>query len=274
MRIVVLAPSVYSETACATAVRLCELGYVPVGAMSLHTLDHRTLLRKIGQRGLRDVVGYARTKIFPGKHSPAAVHNPHLVPFLTRGTRQFRNLREVATAHNFPVAFCSNQNSPESVAQIRTWSPDLILFTGGNILRSEMLQIPRHGVINVHLGLLPEVRGMSTPEWSLLTSVPLGVTIHYMDAGIDTGPILRRCELPDTESGDSLADLRNRLIAFGIEQLAEVVTSLDRGTISPNIQSDLDQDNQFFVIHERLERLAAERLKAGRPDAAAVRGHG
>ncbi len=51
--------------------------------------------------------------------------------------------------------------------------------------------MPRLGILNVHLGLLPEVRGMSSPEWSLLQGVPLGITFHYMDAGIDTGPVLQ-----------------------------------------------------------------------------------
>ena len=46
MRIVILCSSVYSETACATAVRLAEMGHVPVGALSLSTLDRGTVLRK------------------------------------------------------------------------------------------------------------------------------------------------------------------------------------------------------------------------------------
>src|SRR5947208_2582292 len=119
MRIVVLAPSIYSETACATALRLCDLGYVPVGAVSLRTLDYRTLLRKIGQRGIRDVARYARTKIFPGKSGAReALQNPHLARFLAPSARQFRNLREVATAYNLPLGFCSTQTSPRSVPQL------------------------------------------------------------------------------------------------------------------------------------------------------------
>ena len=54
-----------------------------------------------------------------------------------------------------------------------------------------LLDVPRLGVLNIHLGLLPEIRGMSSPEWSLLNRVPVGITIHYMDAGIDTGRFFR-----------------------------------------------------------------------------------
>jgi len=75
------------------------------------------------------------------------------------------------------------------------------------------------GVLNVHLGLLPQIRGMSSPEWSLLSGVPVGITFHYMDAGIDTGPILRRYEFPGAAECESLSDLRSRLIAFASQRL-------------------------------------------------------
>ena len=65
MRIVILCSSVYSETACAMAVRMARLGHVPVGALALSTLDRGTLLRKLGQWGARDVARYARTKLIP-----------------------------------------------------------------------------------------------------------------------------------------------------------------------------------------------------------------
>ena len=122
--------------------------------------------------------------------------------------------------YGFPVAVCNDQNAPDSIARLREWSPDLIIFAGGNILRKQLLEVPRLGVLNVHLGLLPEIRGMSSPEWSLLNQIPVGITIHYVDAGIDTGPILQRCEFPDAARCESLSDLRNRLIAFGVEKIA------------------------------------------------------
>jgi folate-dependent phosphoribosylglycinamide formyltransferase PurN len=261
MRIVVLCPSVYSETACAMAVRMAEFGHVPAGALALPTLDRGTLLRKLGQWGTQDVIRYASAKLTPHRgDGRAQVSNPYLQPLLKHGEGVFRSLRQVAKFYGFPIEVCSDQNAPDSIARLREWSPDLIIFTGGNILRKQLLDVPRLGVLNVHLGLLPEVRGMSSPEWSLLIHVPVGVTIHYIDAGIDTGPILQRCDFPDASRCESLSDLRNRLIAFGVEQVAEVVAGLDRGTISASPQSDLDEDHQFFVMHEWLQARAAERL--------------
>lgn len=263
MRIVVLGSSLYSETACAMAVRLARCGHTPVGAVVLSPLVGGTLLRKLAQWGMRDVMRYARTKLIPRRRDKQQeVHNPRLRPLLEYKRGVFRSLREVAKFYSFPVAICKDQNATDSIARIRQWSPDLMVFTGGNILREQLLQVPRLGVINLHLGLLPEIRGMSSPEWSLLKNVPVGVTVHYLDSGIDMGPVLQRYEFPDTARCPSLKDLRNRLIAFGVEKCAEVIASLDREKISTTPQSHLEKemDSQYFVMHEWLQARAAERL--------------
>jgi folate-dependent phosphoribosylglycinamide formyltransferase PurN len=264
MRIVVLGSSVYSETSCALAAHLAEQGNAPIGALVLSTLNCSTLLRKLGQWGPREVVRYARKKLVAGGSDKGTeISNPYLAKMLSRENRFFRSLREVGSVYNFPVVTSRDQNSSASILQLKRWAPDLIVFTGGSILRKQLLDVPRLGVLNVHLGLLPEIRGMSSPEWSLLNHVPVGITIHYMDAGIDTGPILQRYELPGVNRSKSLNDLRHRLIAFGVEKAGEVVAGLDQGTIAVTPQTFLhsvvNQDTQFFVMHERL-RARAERL--------------
>lgn len=272
MRIVMLCSSVYSETACAMAVHLAESGYVPAGVLSLSAANRQTLLRKVGQLGLQEVANYAGRKLLnrSGRSEPL---NPHLHPLLHRSGKTIRSLHHAATIYGFPIAICKHQNSSASIARLQAWSPDLIIFTGGNILRKQLLQIPRLGVLNVHLGFLPEIRGMSSPEWSLLNGIPVGVTLHFMDEGIDTGPVLQRCEYPDANRSDSLPDLRHRLIAFGIAKTAEVVAALHHGTIAATPQTTVHQDNQYFVMHEWLQSRAAERLAASRTSAMAETTH-
>lgn len=254
-------------------VHLAQMGYVPAGALALRSLSRKTFMRKVGQWGVRSAAAYARAQLVRGD-GRAHIRNPYLKPLLGNGGEVFRSLHEVAATYRFPVATCSDQNSPQSVARLKNWSPDLLVFAGGNILRTQVLDVPRLGVLNAHLGLLPEIRGMSSPEWSLLNNVPVGVTIHYIDEGIDTGPVLQRCELPDAIGAESLSDLRHRFIAFGVERMAGVVAALDQGTISARPQSELDQDNQFFVMHERLQALAADRLAKAHVQAVSGAVHG
>lgn len=265
MRVAILCSSPYSETGCAVAARLAQLGYVPVGALTLPSWDRRTLLRKVGQWGLQDSLQYAIAKLSPGRATiQKQIRNPYLESALRHGDGVFRSMREVARTYEFPVVACSDQNSPRAVAQLKQWTPDLAIFTGGNILRDEVLKVPRLGILNSHLALLPEIRGMSSPEWSLLCGVAIGITIHFMDSGVDTGPILLHREFAGTEGCDSLADLRNKMIAEGIELIAEAVAGLDRGMISAVPQTDREKDHQFFVMHEQLRTMAARRLKEGR----------
>jgi folate-dependent phosphoribosylglycinamide formyltransferase PurN len=274
MRVVILCPSVYSETSCAVAVRLARLGHAPIGALTLPTFDPRTLLRKLGQWGAHHVLRYAREKLISTNRTPMQARNPYLQELLEDGEESFRSLREVATRFGFPIVATTDHNAPDAIVQLKEWSPDLMIFTGGGILRQPLLQVPRLGVLNAHLGLLPEIRGMSSPEWSLLSGVPVGVTVHFIDPGIDSGPVLLRRQLPGAARSESLDDLRNRLIAFGIEMVGEVVSDLDRGAITAMPQSEANQDNQYFVMHEWLRARAAQRLKQSNPVDAGVRAHG
>ena len=279
MRIVMLCSSIYSETSCAMAVRLSELGHIPAGTLSLSTLNRGTLFRKLGQWGFEGVAQYARTKLGRSKrYKYSRLRNPYLKPWLEQQKGIFLNLRNVANHFGFPISFVANQNSPEAISRLKAWSPDLIIFTGGNILREEILSVPRLGVLNVHLGLLPQIRGMSSPEWSLLSGVPVGITIHYMDPGIDTGPILQKYEYPHVACCQSLADLRHRLIAFSVDKLGNVICALDRGTIVSTPQHELNVchngDNQYFVMHEWLQARADKFLTKHHTPAAAEAIHG
>ncbi|MFY9742703.1 MAG: formyltransferase family protein [Candidatus Sulfotelmatobacter sp.] len=270
MRIVVLGSSIYSETACAVAVRLSELGHIPAGVLSLSTFDRDTLLRKLGQWGFQRAAQYARAKLLARKrHKQYQLQNPYLGPWLKHATGVFLSLRDASNVYGFPISLVANQNSPDAISRLKAWSPELIVFAGGNILRKQILTLPRLGVLNIHLGLLPQIRGMSGPEWSLLKDVPLGITIHYMDSGIDTGPILQRYEHPDVACCESLADLRHRLIAFGVDKLGQVIAGLDRGTIvstpQPTPSSIRDGDNQYFAMHEWLQKHAATILARHNP---------
>jgi folate-dependent phosphoribosylglycinamide formyltransferase PurN len=275
MRVVILCSSPYSETGCAVAARLAQLEHVPVGALTLPSWDRRTLLRKVGQWGLRESYNFAAGKLDPRKSTGTQVRNPYLETMLSNGDQKFRSLREVARSYGFPVAMRADQNSPGALAQLKKWSADLAIFTGGNILREETLKAFRIGVLNSHLALLPEIRGMSSPEWSLLCGVPLGITIHLMDSGIDTGPIVLRREFTVPGECVSLVDLRNRMIASGIELIAEAVSSFARGAVLPAPQTNhetttYESDSQFFVMHQRLKAVAERRLRRGQLTAVAA----
>ena len=81
----------------------------------------------------------------------------------------------------------------KTIEWTRALAPDLLVLVGADIVPRPLLEIPRLGSLNPHYGLLPRYRGMNVTEWSIYHDDPVGVTVHAVDPGIDTGPIhLRR----------------------------------------------------------------------------------
>lgn len=90
----------------------------------------------------------------------------------------------------------SIHNSEQVMPHIKELELDLIVFGGTRIIRGEILDFPKDGVINSHPGLLPECRGSASPAWSVYHDIPIGSSTHFCDNGIDTGQLLLRREVP------------------------------------------------------------------------------
>lgn len=87
-----------------------------------------------------------------------------------------------------------NLNSPETRAYLCAVEPDIVLVYGASILKDEWLTAPRLGTLNMHYGILPWYRSSNSTQFALLHERPdrVGASVHYIDAGIDTGSIIRR----------------------------------------------------------------------------------
>lgn len=83
-------------------------------------------------------------------------------------------------------------------AAIASLRPDLVALGGVGIVGEDVLRLPRLGTINVHPGLLPWVRGNGVVERSIQRGVAVGVSAHFVNAGIDTGAIITRELIPVT----------------------------------------------------------------------------
>ena len=86
-------------------------------------------------------------------------------------------------------------NSDEVMPHLTDMELDLVVFGGTRIIRGDILDHPKDGVINSHPGLLPECRGSSSPAWSVYHDIPIGASTHFCDNGIDTGELLLRREV-------------------------------------------------------------------------------
>ncbi len=100
----------------------------------------------------------------------------------------------LAKSKNIPVYICLDINGPNTVQFIKNLKPDLIISAYFNqILKPPIIAIPEYGVLNVHPGWLPLYRGVMAYFWVLRDRIEsAGVSVHWIDEGIDTGSLVAR----------------------------------------------------------------------------------
>jgi hypothetical protein len=112
-------------------------------------------------------------------------------------------------------------NDAGEIARITALGPDVGLVFGTGILKAPLIRALEGRLLNIHLGLSPYYRGAGTNFWPLVNREPeyVGATIHYIDEGIDTGPMVAHVR-PEMRPGDGGHDLGNRTIVAATHVLA------------------------------------------------------
>ncbi len=148
-------------------------------------------------------------------------------------------VKTLALAHGIPVEQPANLRGTEAARALAAWNADaMIVAAYGLILPETVLVVPRLGCINVHASLLPRWRGAAPIQHAILAGDrETGVSIMQMDAGLDTGPVLRRvgCPIRDDDTGASLHD---RLAALAADILVEALAELERGRLRGEPQDE------------------------------------
>jgi methionyl-tRNA formyltransferase len=143
-------------------------------------------------------------------------------------------VKELALRLAIPILQPKRARDESFLAELRALAADLMVVVAyGQILPQALLDIPRHGCLNVHTSLLPKYRGAAPIQWAILNGdAETGVTIMKMDAGLDTGPILSQRNTP-TALTDNSQILHDRLARMGAELLVETIPNYVAGKIAP-----------------------------------------
>ncbi len=113
------------------------------------------------------------------------------LPFLRK---RLKPAWKIAIDHDIPVFHCRNINDPDCESFLKEIHPDLLVSAYfSQILKANIIKIPRRGVLNIHPGWLPSYKGAMAYFWVLKNgSDQGGVSVHWIDEGIDTGELLAR----------------------------------------------------------------------------------
>jgi methionyl-tRNA formyltransferase len=136
-----------------------------------------------------------------------------------------------------PVFQPARARDEKFINELRGLAPDLIVVAAyGQILPPAILDLPRHGCLNVHTSLLPKYRGAAPIQWAIAHGdAETGVTIMKMDAGLDTGDIVAQRRTAIQPADDS-ATLHARLARLGAELLLATIPDYVAGKIQPQPQ--------------------------------------
>ncbi|HLD28277.1 MAG TPA: formyltransferase family protein [Patescibacteria group bacterium] len=132
------------------------------------------------------------------------------------------------------------------------------VVSDGGIFKSEIIVATKLGILNNHLGLLPDFRGMNVLEWSLFYNRQIGVSTHFINRGIDTGDTLCFNSI-NIEVGDNIASLRAKAQPIYVSAIIECVSKLVSGELIRNPQQPED-GKQYFVMHPRLKQIVENKL--------------
>lgn len=146
----------------------------------------------------------------------------------------FSPVKELAVARGIPVLQPLKIKGTNFADELRALSAEVGVVTAyGKLLPQDVLDAPRRGCVNVHASLLPRFRGAAPIQWAIAAGEEkTGVCLMRMDAGMDTGPVIDRAELP-IEPDDTSATLHDKLSALGGEVLGRSLLRYVAGELQP-----------------------------------------
>lgn len=265
MRIIFLTNS-YTRTAVPYIEKLIEAKEEIVGIFLLKIV-------KLGNKGIERV--FERIKKYGFRHIFTRIRQrfnlqfKYWILFILRKMKLVRSnnyhcVEELLLGYPLNSFMIEDVNCQASVNILKQLRPDIIFIcTFSQIVRNDVLKIPRYGCINIHAGLLPKYRGPASNFWVLFNGEQkTGITFHYVTEGIDDGDIILQRELrilPD----DTENTLDIRLAKLGSESIREVIKQIENGTVKSRPQSE--QEASYFHQPKSGHRKLLAKMRKNSP---------
>ncbi|CCH52781.1 formyl transferase domain protein [Fibrisoma limi BUZ 3] len=168
------------------------------------------------------------------------------------------NVRKVLADRGIPfIEIEGNINKDENLEKIRSYKPDLLVSIAGNqIFKRKLLDVATHGCVNLHTALLPKYRGLMPSFWVLKNGeTHTGVSVFFVDEGIDSGPILvqKKVEIGNRSQEQLIKDTK----LIGMDAIIESIEKIHSGNYEL-IANDASQMTYFsFPTREDVRAFQA-----------------
>jgi len=157
----------------------------------------------------------------------------HLTARIVLAKLRNSSIAAVCRQHGIPCLPVADVNAPEFLAELRRQGPDLLISVScPQIFKQPLIELPPHGILNIHGAILPQYRGVLPSFWMLANGEKkAGVSIYYVDTRIDAGELCGQ-RIYDIPSEETLDGFLKRSKAIAAELLLEVLNRIEHGEIT------------------------------------------
>jgi methionyl-tRNA formyltransferase len=157
-------------------------------------------------------------------------------------------------------------DDPTSIERLRSLQCDVGLHAANVIYREPTISAFRLGILNAHIGILPKYRGRSVAEWSILQGDSTGITVFFIDSGIDTGERIVLREFISSDGKNSVTKLKNMLFDCDARLYRKALEALMCAELRFE-GNDLSEGRRYYVMSniftEGVNKILTERAKLG-----------
>lgn len=146
---------------------------------------------------------------------------------------------------------------------IKKKKPDIGLHCTSTIYRKDIISLFRLGILNSHIGILPEYRGRSVMEWSIFNGDPIGITAFFIDEGVDTGKDIIFIEKIDLKKFDDIALAKEFLFNYRTKNFIRAINLLLKKDCK-FIQNKVEKGLRYYVMSDLFKGVVKEIIKNGR----------
>lgn len=159
--------------------------------------------------------------------------------------------RIICKTFNIKYSVCEHDSANTSTL-LKKNPVDIAIISGARILKATTINAAQNKILNIHPGLLPEVRGLDTLLWSIHNTVPIGITSHLVSATIDSGHLIHREKL-SLRPDDTIIDISLRLLEKQSDILSLSLKKLKKGTLSQLKNLDLQKTPYHTKMTDTME---------------------
>jgi methionyl-tRNA formyltransferase len=213
--------------------------------------------------------GFIPTAVIEEKSSLAIAGKTSLISELEKIASEIplpSSLAEIIAGYDIQYYEVADHNDEKSVQIIKDINPQLIVLGDTQILKPYMLDLAPMGIVNVHPGYLPDVKGNNPYIWAIVKDWPQGCTVHFIDRSVDTGPVILRRKL-FLQRGQSYQHLLGLINILCGELLVEALTGLFHGTLESIDQSEIPRETPeietFRLAPPEIKAIAIAKLNEG-----------